>query len=131
MATIDQAVGRVAAYRDSIASVTERLGRARDRESLRAIVDRLVQATRSMAAVNGSLVASLKASRQEITLLQHKVEALRADSLIDALTSLANRRHFDRELERCTREADGDGGELCLLLMDVDHFKRVNNTFGR
>lgn len=48
----------------------------------------------------------------------------------DSLTGLPNRRHFldvlRRELSRCARE----GQELCLLMLDVDHFKRINDTHG-
>ncbi len=48
----------------------------------------------------------------------------------DALTGLANRRHFmalaERELSRTVRY----GGELSALMLDIDHFKRVNDTHG-
>lgn len=48
----------------------------------------------------------------------------------DGLTGLANRRSFDkalkRELARCAR----DGLPLALVLVDVDHFKRYNDTYG-
>jgi diguanylate cyclase (GGDEF)-like protein len=56
-----------------------------------------------------------------------KVEQL---ATIDDLTGLNNRRHFEslasRELERSTRY----GHPVALLLMDVDHFKRVNDRYG-
>jgi diguanylate cyclase len=130
MTMIDAAVGNVASYRDDLSTVAEQLHRAQDREGVRAIVASLVQATISMEATNQMLTASLRASRQEITQLQEKVDALRIDSLTDSLTSLANRKFFDRELGRCIGEA-ADGGEgLCLLLLDIDHFKKINDTFG-
>jgi len=48
----------------------------------------------------------------------------------DQLTGIANRAMFDEileeELERCRR----DGLPLALLLLDIDHFKKVNNTYG-
>jgi diguanylate cyclase (GGDEF)-like protein/PAS domain S-box-containing protein len=50
--------------------------------------------------------------------------------LTDALTGLATRRHFiaaaEREIAACRRA----GGELSLLVLDVDHFKRVNDDHG-
>jgi diguanylate cyclase len=130
MAMIDAAVGTVASYGDGLSSVTERLGRTCDRDGVRAIVAGLVQAAVRMEARNQALAASLKQSSQEIRQLHDKVEALRLDSLTDPLTSLANRRLFDSELERRLRDpATADQG-LCLLLLDVDHFKRINDTFG-
>jgi diguanylate cyclase len=62
--------------------------------------------------------------------LQALIDGLCALSSRDALTGLANRRHFEsvlaRELDRVAR-----AGEPALLLMlDIDHFKRVNDTRG-
>lgn len=48
----------------------------------------------------------------------------------DALTGLFNRRHFDLRLAEDLREAQCTGQPLALLLLDVDHFKSVNDAFG-
>ena len=48
----------------------------------------------------------------------------------DDLTGLANRRHFRRELERHIAAARQDGSPLSLLLLDLDDFKTVNDTYG-
>jgi len=130
MAMIDAAVGNVASYRHGLSSMTEQLDHTQDRESLRAIVESLVQATISMDATNQALTASLKASKQEITQLQDKVELLRIDSLTDSLTGIANRKFFDRELEHCVAKAQASNGGLCLVMIDIDHFKAINDTFG-
>lgn len=130
MAMIDAAVGTVAIYRDGLTNVAQRLDRVRDREGLRGVVKNLVRATRGMEATNQALAASLKASKQEINQLQDQVEALRIESLTDPLTSLANRKFFDRELDRFIAKATTQNEPLCLLLIDVDQFKRINDTFG-
>jgi diguanylate cyclase (GGDEF)-like protein len=55
---------------------------------------------------------------------------LREQAHRDALTGLFNRHHLsdimDRELARCAR----DGQPLSLLMIDVDHFKQINDQFG-
>ena len=51
-------------------------------------------------------------------------------SRTDALTGLANRRHFDEAATREFARSDRSGQPLCLLLADVDHFKRFNDTYG-
>jgi diguanylate cyclase (GGDEF)-like protein len=48
----------------------------------------------------------------------------------DALTGLANRRAFDQQLEQLIAHADRFGHPVSLILADVDHFKRVNDTWG-
>ncbi len=56
--------------------------------------------------------------------------SLRHQSVIDPLTQLYNRRYLDetlkRELARATRRA----APLAVIMLDLDHFKRVNDTFG-
>ncbi|MDF3936393.1 diguanylate cyclase domain-containing protein [Pseudomonas citronellolis] len=48
----------------------------------------------------------------------------------DGLTGLSNRRHFDEYLEMEWRRALREQSQLSLLLLDVDHFKAFNDTFG-
>lgn len=66
---------------------------------------------------------------RERHLLEH-AEALRARSYVDGLTSIHNRRYFDLSLERELRRAQRNGGDLALLLMDIDSFKAYNDHFG-
>ena len=54
----------------------------------------------------------------------------RRAALRDPLTRMLNRRALERVLEHCTKAAGQQGRPLALLLVDVDHFKRVNDTYG-
>lgn len=51
-------------------------------------------------------------------------------SMTDSLTGLFNRRYFDRELEREVRRSLRDAVPLTLTLIDIDHFKNYNDTYG-
>ena len=66
----------------------------------------------------------------EVELLRRQVEYLRTLVLTDELTSLSNLRHFNEtlslELERTRRT----GQPTCLILMDLDNFKEVNDNHG-
>lgn len=48
----------------------------------------------------------------------------------DPLTGLFNRMHFGEQLDRTLSEADRNGQPVSLVLVDVDHFKKVNDTWG-
>ena len=62
--------------------------------------------------------------------LRNQRDAYSRQSRIDPLTDLANRRQFSDVLEAATARARSSGQPLTLLLLDVDHFKRVNDTHG-
>ena len=55
---------------------------------------------------------------------------LRALSYVDGLTGVANRRRFDEALEEACRKAGQQGEPLSLLLIDLDHFKQLNDSQG-
>ena len=50
--------------------------------------------------------------------------------MTDSLTGLFNRKAFDERLALATADSLEGGGTLCLLLIDIDHFKRFNDTWG-
>ncbi len=62
--------------------------------------------------------------------LKQKTDALRRLTHLDALTGVANRRAFDEALEIETRRSLRTGEPLSLLMLDVDFFKRYNDTYG-
>jgi diguanylate cyclase (GGDEF)-like protein/PAS domain S-box-containing protein len=57
-------------------------------------------------------------------------ETLRDQSIRDPLTGLFNRRFMQEALERETLRARRKGHPISLLFLDIDHFKRFNDTFG-
>ncbi len=66
-------------------------------------------------------------SREELEAANAKLWAL---SATDALTGLQNRRSFDARLNQCYGASRRNGRPLSLLLLDVDHFKSFNDTYG-
>jgi diguanylate cyclase (GGDEF)-like protein len=62
--------------------------------------------------------------------LRKSNEALTRQTLSDPLTGIANRRHFDEELEHCFRQATALGTPLGLVFSDLDTFKLFNDTYG-
>jgi len=69
----------------------------------------------------------LRAKLDEIELLQ---SALREQAVRDALTGCFNRRYLDETLERELARARREGYPLALLILDLDHFKQINDTYG-
>ena len=63
----------------------------------------------------------------EIGLLQSQ---LREQAIRDSLTNVFNRRYMEETLERELARAEREGYPLCIIMMDIDHFKDVNDTYG-
>jgi diguanylate cyclase (GGDEF)-like protein/PAS domain S-box-containing protein len=72
-------------------------------------------------------ITERKHAEQQLEDAYHAVEAL---SVTDPLTGLANRRRFDQALAAEWRRALREQNPLSLLLIDADHFKNFNDTYG-
>jgi diguanylate cyclase (GGDEF)-like protein len=57
-------------------------------------------------------------------------ETLRSQSIRDSLTGLFNRRYMEETLDRELRRAEREGRALSVVMLDVDRFKRVNDSYG-
>jgi diguanylate cyclase (GGDEF)-like protein/PAS domain S-box-containing protein len=67
---------------------------------------------------------------RDVTATKHQVSSLRHQALHDGLTSLPNRTMLFERLEKTIEHARANNGVLALMLMDLDRFKEVNDTFG-
>lgn len=75
------------------------------------------------------VAAAVQVKKLQDQLRQRNAELERM-SRTDALTGLYNRRHLDDQLERQLTNAERHGDEVCVLLLDIDHFKTINDSFG-
>jgi diguanylate cyclase (GGDEF)-like protein/PAS domain S-box-containing protein len=63
----------------------------------------------------------------EIGFLQSK---LREQAIRDPLTNLFNRRYLEETLEREVARATRENYSVCIMMIDIDHFKQINDTYG-
>ncbi len=72
----------------------------------------------------------LYAAFQDITSRKNREVLLKDQATRDPLTSLYNRRYFEDEVHKRITKARQENGIYCVLMTDVDLFKRVNDTYG-
>ena len=138
---VEEAVGRVLEYLSNASQGTTDYGTALEvfsgRLSGGTAPDHLAEAvgvimaeTKTMADINQQLVHSLELSSTEVARLRNELDDLKREASTDALTQLANRKMFDHALKLAIHQAGQDGSPLCLLMVDIDHFKQFNDTYG-
>jgi diguanylate cyclase (GGDEF)-like protein len=90
-----------------------------------------LQLDNACALLDHSMLVALPAPNESpANYLQGLIDGLCELSLKDPLTGLGNRRHFLSVLERTIDGVARSGDPSLLLMVDVDHFKRVNDTHG-
>jgi diguanylate cyclase len=97
---------------------------------IKAMVDTLTTATQRVLGENKSLETRLADTTAEMGRLKEHLEVVRRDAMTDGLTNLANRKAFDEALERAVEAADSQKQPLTVAVIDIDHFKTFNDTWG-
>jgi diguanylate cyclase (GGDEF)-like protein len=83
----------------------------------------VAERTRQLATSN----LELEASNDRLEQANAQLERLATE---DGLTGVFNRRHFGEVLEQEWKRAQRESAELALLMIDVDHFKKLNDAYG-
>ncbi|WP_343559707.1 GGDEF domain-containing protein [Kiloniella sp. b19] len=117
-------------YSNSLQNLSGELNNVTAADKIERVVTQLLSETASITEKNKLLQQELNASSDAISTLQSNLEEARTESVTDALTKIGNRRLFDEKLLECSNEAAREETELCLLLIDIDHFKAFNDTHG-
>ena len=97
------------------------------RNSYRGPLDLIVPVIFFFGAVFVLLVSSLSL---ETALDVRRIYTLEQESITDALTGTYNRRYLDRRLDEEVARASRYGFPLAVLLLDIDHFKKINDVHG-
>ena len=127
---IDTAMTTANAYSGALQSATGDLDSDLDPDVIRAMAKRLLGETRRMQDANHQLEQKLEASRDDIAQLQRDLDDVRREAMLDPLTKICNRKSFDENLHKALMDASAGDAPLCLMLLDIDHFKRFNDTWG-
>ena len=99
--------------------------------------DQLTQVIQALAANNKSVLKrtvelsdGLNHAKAEVEHLRTELQMLREESMRDHLTGVHNRRSFDSQLARAIITARDHSDKLCLIMCDIDFFKKINDVHG-
>lgn len=94
------------------------------------MMSRLMSATRTMIAKGEAMERRYKAVSDEAEALRTDLAEARERAASDPLTGLANRRAFDAAMRDAVEDSIRNRTPMAVAIVDIDHFKRVNDTYG-
>ncbi len=117
-------------FNDSLENYAKQLKQSIEGEELKNILDALSHETVTMHKKGGHLYDRLNQNEREIKSLRRELERVREESTIDSLSGLLNRKAFDHAIKEMIHSVQENSTPLCMMLIDIDKFKQVNDTYG-
>lgn len=104
--------------------------RESDVDELQSQLQEALRHTRTMRASTAELQAQVSQSQGEIDRLKEDLDRAREAAFVDSLTMVLNRNGLDHYLAELVKTPPELGRAHCLILLDVDHFKVINEQHG-
>lgn len=130
LVAIANADQNTAEYGEALQAFSGNLNTGTDGGGLKGAIAEALSATTAMQSHVRALQTRVESSATQITDLREELKLVRQDSFTDGLTGIANRKCFDEKLRQSTAEAMETGEPLSLIIADIDHFKKLNDTHG-
>ena len=122
--------GKTSLTNEVVARHIDRLAETQRPSEVLAAASAILAETRQFVIFSQQFETELTSTAEEMSKLKQELSNARREAAIDSLTGLHNRRAFDRRLNELIAEVDGLDDGFCMLLLDIDHFKRINDSHG-
>ena len=117
-------------YARTLAQCQQDLASISDSDRVQRIISSLVTSTNAVRESTQTLQKEVAATRDEMQQLRGQMGALQNLAQTDPLTRLRNRRGFEQAVAEYALGREADLGGCSVLMADIDHFKRVNDSYG-
>jgi diguanylate cyclase len=115
---------------NNLVTINESIVPSLSEADLEKIVDQIKYEIKSLESSSGSFKEQLEQATREIDQLKTKLARYRDEALKDPLTRINNRRGFGKNLKDTISKSRADESSLCLIIADIDHFKKINDNHG-
>ena len=115
---------------NSLESHAKKLSQLSSMAAISAVANKIVVETKSMVKSSQTLKKQMEATASEITTLKKELKGIKQTAKTDMLTGLLNRRGFDEAISEAQQASANHNKALSIILTDIDHFKKVNDTHG-
>jgi len=127
---VSETEGDLTGHGKNLEELADQIGEAHDYNDIKNIVDQMISETRSLVQSGKRLQTRMKVSSEDLKQLHQELEKSQQEAQTDALTKLINRRGLEKNLELERIRAKQNDSPFSIIMVDIDHFKKVNDTFG-
>jgi diguanylate cyclase len=127
--TASQTGSRAGAFGQQLSGLTAALG-TKDASELAPFLTEVAASTADMQSSVDALQQRVAMGEDEIRQLRKDLDRACSEALHDPLTGILNRKGFDQQIAALLSTAPGKGEGHFVVMLDIDHFKKVNDTHG-
>lgn len=114
----------------NLEDLSDQIAMAKDYTDIKVIVDQMIDETRRLVNSGKRLQNRMKVSSEDLKQLNRELEQSQKEAQTDTLTGLLNRRGLEKRFELERIRAKQNDAVFSIILLDMDHFKSVNDRFG-
>ncbi len=124
-------------YQGKLENTARQLAQAQSLEDIAPVLQEAIEATRTMVQETqatrdelDNMNTKVQAAEDEIAKLHVELDRVSAQARHDPLTGTLNRKGLDEAMEREFKASQRKGTALCVAVIDIDNFKKLNDTLG-
>ena len=121
---------QLSSFSDTLHHFSQQIQEASTAEALQEMIKELLIETRKREEATVELRQSVSTMASDIKDLRLEMERLNEEANTDTLTRVKNRRAFEIELDKAMLASTREMNTLCVIMLDIDHFKSFNDQFG-
>lgn len=122
--------GETNAIGKEVAQHMQSLDEGASEDMVRMLANTLLQGAQSIQSSSDTMSERLAGAQQEIADLRENLAQAMTEAERDFLTGAFNRKAFDKRMQEAVNYAKHEGTALTLLMLDIDHFKTFNDSYG-
>ena len=127
---IETTGNEVATRGKKIETISNQVAPATDSGKIRSLASSILFEAKAIVESGEKFKHRLENTSEEVAALKKELASEKAKAITDPLTGLANRRALEIELKKKIKQAMEKNHHLTLLMADIDHFKKINDTHG-
>ncbi|WP_319576767.1 GGDEF domain-containing protein [uncultured Desulfobacter sp.] len=122
--------GDLSAHGQTLDNLSDQIEDIHDFDGVKKVIDQMLDTTKAIIQSGSRLQTRMKVSSEDLKQLHKELEVSQKEARTDSLTGLTNRRGLEKRLEIERIRARQNNAPFSVIMLDIDHFKAVNDTFG-